>query len=281
MFWKSLTILLLVGGILGGSAYFLHELYYKDRKLDAIEQTAKPTPTPSPTPDPAIAAFEAIKPAISQNTVQGRDAVLQFLDAHPSSPKTAEARAVLGRINLALFRDPAVTPTTVSYTVKKGDSLVRIAAVNKSNPELIYWANGLGTINLRIGQQLIVPAFEASVVVDRANSTVTLFNNGEFFKEYPAVSMKLAGGAAAGSVETKVVDRMARKGEKRVAFGQKDYPEAERFVLLGAGGAAIRPTPPPAADGAEVPIPPGIVLKPEDFAEIYVLVKTGTPVTIH
>ena len=280
MFWKSLTILLLVGGILGGSAYFLHELYYKEKKLDIIEQTAAPTPTPEATPDPAIAAFEAIKPSIAQNTIQARDAILQFLAAYPESPKSAEARGVLGRINLALYRDPAATPTNIVYTVKKGDSLVRIAAQNKSNAELIYWANNLGSINLQIGQQLLVPVFEAALVVDRANSTVTLFNNGEFFKEYPAVSMKLGGGAASGAVETKVVDRMARKGETRVAFGHKDYPETERFVLLGAGGATIRPTPTPAADGTETPMPQGIVLKPEDFAEIYVLVKTGTPVTI-
>jgi LysM repeat protein len=280
MFWKSLTILLLVGGILGGSAYFLHELYYKEKRLDGIEQTATPTPAPAATPDPAIAAFEAIQQAISQNTVQARDAILQFLAAHPASSKSAEVRAALGRINLALYRDPAATPANIVYTVKKGDSLVRIAAQNKSNAELIYWANNLGSINLQIGQQLLVPVFEAALVVDRANSTVTLFNNGEFFKEYPAVSMKLAGGAAAGAVETKVVDRMARKGETRVAFGHKDYPETERFVLLGAGGATIRPTPAPSADGTETAMPQGIVLKPEDFAEIYVLVKTGTPVTI-
>ena len=42
-------------------------------------------------------------------------------------------------------------------------------------------------------------------------------------------------------------------------------------------GAAITA---PAADGTTPPAPSGIVLKPEDFAEIYVLVKTGTPVTI-
>jgi hypothetical protein len=280
MFWKSLTILLLVGGILGGSAYFLHELYYKEKKLDVIEQTATPTPTPEPTPDPSLAVFESLQSAIAQNTIQARDAILQFLAAHPESPKSAEARAALGRINLALFRDPAATPSHIVYTVKKGDSLVRIASQNKSNAELIYWANGLDSINLQIGQQLLVPVFEAALVVNQANSTVTLFNNGEFFKEYPTVSMKLAGGAATGPVETKVLDRMARKGETRVAFGHKDYPETERFVLLGAGGATIRPVPAPPTDGTEAVMPSGIVLNPEDFAEIYVLVKTGTPVTI-
>ena len=278
MFWKSLTILLLVGGILGGSAYFLHELYYKDKELDVIEQTASPTPTPAPTPDPSIAAFEALKPSLAQNTIQARNAVLQFLAAHPESPKAAEARSVLGRVNLALYRDPVATPSNPVYTVKKGDSLVKIASQNKSNAELIYWANGLSSINLKIGQQLLVPVFEAALVVNKANSTVTLFNNGEFFKEYPATSIQVTGSSP---IETKVADRVARKGEARVAFGHKDYPETEKLVLLGTGGIAIRPIPAPAADGTTPPTPPGIVLKPEDFAEIYVLVKTGTPVSIN
>lgn len=278
MFWKSLTILLLVGGILGGSAYFLHELYYKDKKLDLVEEMATPTPTPEPTPDPSIAAFEVLKPSLAQNTIQVRDAVLQFLSAHPESPKADEARAALGRINLALYRDPAATPSNAVYTVKKGDSLVKIAAQNKSNAELIYWANGLSSINLQIGQQLLVPVFEAALVVNKANSTVTLFNNGEFFKEYPATSIQVPGSSP---IETKVADRVARKGEARVAFGHKDYPDTERLILLGTGGTAIRSTPAPTADGTTPPTPSGIVLKPEDFAEIYVLVKTGTPVTIN
>jgi LysM repeat protein len=278
MFWKSFTILLLVAGILGGSAYFLHELYYKEKKLDVVEQTATPTPTPEPTPDPAIAAFEALKPTLAQTTPAAREALVQFLEAHPVSPVSAEARAALGRINLALFRDPVATPTNTVYTVKKGDSLVRIASIHKSNAELIYWANELSTINLQIGQQLLVPVFDAALIVDRTNSTLTLFNNGEFFKEYPASSIQIA---AAGPLETKVLDRIARKGETRVAFGHKDYPETERLVLLGTGGISIRQVPAPAEDGTTPPNPPGIVLAPQDFAEIFVLVKTGTPVTIN
>ena len=278
MFWKALTVLLLVAGILGGSAYFLHELYYKEKKLDVVEQTATPTPTPAPTPDPAIAAFEALQPVIAQNTPAAREALVQVLAAHPESPKSPEARAALGRVNLALFRDPAATPTNTVYTVKKGDSLVRIASQNKSNAELIYWANELSTINLQIGQQLLVPVFDAALVVDRAKSTIALFNNGEFFKEYPAASIQIA---ATGPVETKVLDRVARKGEARVAFGHKDYPDTERLVLLGTGGISIRPVPAPAADGTTPPAPSGIVLAPQDFAEIFVLVKAGTPVTIN
>jgi hypothetical protein len=236
-----------------------------------------PRASTEPMSDPSIAVFEALKPAIAQNTAQARDALIQFLTTNPESPKAVEARAVLGRINLALYRDPAHTPSNIVYTVKRGDSLVKIASQNKSNSELIYWANSLGSINLQIGQQLLVPVFEAALVVNRANSTVTVFNNGEFFKEYPAVSMALGGSADAEPVETEVTDRMARIGEGRVAFGHPYYPKSERLVLLGGGGITIRPTPARATDIATQDTPPGIVLKPEDFAEIYVLVKTGTP----
>jgi len=280
MFIKALTILFLVAGILGGSGYFIYELYYKEKKLDYVEKSAAPTPTPAPTPHPALAAFDTLKPVLAQNTVEARDALAAHLSSYPESPKAAEARAALGRINLALFRDPVATPSNTLYTVKKGDSLDRIKSQFKTNSELIYWANGMTSINLQIGQQLLIPVVDTAVVIDRAASTVSLMNAGAFFKEYPAVSMTLTGQAAKGEVEAKVADRITRKGEARVAFGAKDYAEAERTVLINPGNVVLRTPPAPAADGSTPPTPSGIVLSPSDFDEIYALVKSGTPVTI-
>lgn len=280
MFIKALTILFLVAGILGGSGYFIYELYYKEKKLDVVEQTAAPTPTPAPTPDPALTAFEPLKPALSQNTVEARDAISAYLTTYPDSPKSAEARAALGRINLVLFRDPAATPSNTLYTVKKGDSLDRIKSQFKTNSELIYWANEMSSINLKIGQQLLIPVVDTSLVIDRSRSTIAIMNGGVFFKEYPVVSIILSGQAAKGELEAKVADRVARKGEVRVAFGAKDYAEAERLVLINPGNVILRTPPAPVADGSTPAPPSGIVLSPVDFDEIYALVKAGTPVTI-
>lgn len=280
MFIKALTILFLVAGILGGSGYFIYELYYKEKKLDVVEQTATPTPTPAPTPHPALAAFDSLKPVLTQNTIEARDAIAAHLSAYPDSPKAAEVRAALGRINLALFRDPAATPSNTLYTVKKGDSLDRIKSQFKTNSELIYWANGMTSINLQIGQQLLIPVVDTALVIDRSTSTISVMNAGVFFKEYPAVSMTLTGQAAKGEVEAKVADRIARKGEARVAFGAKDYAEAERTVLINPGNVVLRTPPAPPVDGSTPPAPSGIVLSPSDFDEIYALVKSGTPVTI-
>ena len=280
MIFKALTILLLVAAILGGSAYFVYDLYYKDKKLDLIEQTAPPTPVPSPTPDPSVAAWDALKPTAAKDTIEARESVKAFITAYPESVCIPEASAALGRMNLVLFRDTAATPANTVYTVKKGDSLAKIASVTKNNVEQIHWANQLSSINLQIGQQLLIPSLNTSAILNREKSTLIVFNHGEFFKEYPIVSLTLTGGASKGEFETKVADRVARKGETRVAFGAKDYAETVRFVLLSPGSVSIHPAPTPAADGTIPPNPPGIVLNLADFNDIFALLKTGTPVTI-
>jgi len=280
MIFKALTILLLVAAVLGGSAYFVYDLYYKDKKLDLIEQTAPPTPVPSPTPDPSVAARDALKPTAAKDTIEARESVKAFITAYPESVCIPEASAALGRMNLVLFRDTAATPANTVYTVKKGDSLAKIASVTKNNVEQIHWANQLSSINLQIGQQLLIPSLNTSAILNREKSTLIVFNHGEFFKEYPIVSLTLTGGASKGEFETKVADRVARKGETRVAFGAKDYAETVRFVLLSPGSVSIHPAPTPAADGTIPPNPPGIVLNLADFNDIFALLKTGTPVTI-
>lgn len=280
MILKALTILLLVATVLGGSAYFVYDLYYKDKKLDVIEQTAPPTPVPTPTPDQSIAAWENLKSNAAKDTIEARESIKNFITTFPDSARLAEATAALGRINLVLFRDTAATPANTVYIVKKGDSLAKIASVTKSNVEQIYWINQLSSINLQIGQQLLIPALNTSAVVNREKSTITVLNNGEFFKEYPIVSLTLTGAAAKGDFETKVADRVARKGETRVAFGAKDYAETVRFVLLSPGGVSIHPAPTPAEDGTIPPNPTGIVLSLADFNDIFALLKTGTPLTI-
>ncbi len=158
--------------------------------------------------------------------------------------------------------------------------MAKIASVTKNNVEQIHWANQLSSINLQIGQQLLIPSLNTSAILNREKSTLIVFNHGEFFKEYPIVSLTLTGGASKGEFETKVADRVARKGETRVAFGAKDYAETVRFVLLSPGSVSIHPAPTPAADGTIPPNPTGIVLSLADFNDIFALLKTGTPVTI-
>jgi len=277
MIARVIVILILVVAILGGTAYFGYELYLKPRKLD-VEEKAQGVVAPTPPPDPSLAAFEALKPTLELNTPEAQAALQTFLETYPESPMASAARAALGRINAAMILTPSPSPDKTLYAVVKGDSLVKIASKFKTGAELLYAVNNLQTINLRIGQELAIPRLDTSLVIDRAAKTVTIQNAGAFVREYPIKSLKIP--PTSGTVQTKVSDKLAMKGDTRVAFGTKDYEGSERFVMLSLQGVMLRGAPAPAADGSEPPLPPGIVLEPADAAEIFLLTTRGTPVTI-
>lgn len=279
MIARVLIILILVAAILGGTAYFTYELFLKPKKLD-VEEKKLGVVAPTPPPDPSLAAFEMLKPALELNTPDAQSAIAAFLNSYPESPMAPAARAALGRINTAMILSPAPSPDKTIYTVIKGDSLVKIAAKFKTAADLIYAVNNLQTINLQIGQELAVPKLDTSLVIDRTAKTVTLQNAGEFVREYPVKSLKIPPAASTGTVQTKVSDKLAMKGSTRVAFGTKDYDGSDRCVMLALPGVILRGTLPPAEDGSEAPLPPGIVLDPADASEIYLLTTRGTPVTI-
>jgi len=280
MIIRTLVILLLVAAIFGGSGYFAYEYFLKPRKLDLQEKKLAEAAPPAPPPDPSIAAFENLKPLLEQETPAAQTALTEFLTSYPDSPMAPAARAAAGRINISLLLSPVPSPEKAFYSVVSGDSLVKIAAKNKSGAELIYRANHLATINLQIGQQLVIPKLETSLVVDRAANTVTLLNAGAFVREYPVRSLKLPPTATKGTIETKVTEKVAMKGTVRAAFGTKDFEGSERWILLGIPGAILRGTPLPGEDGTLPPMPGGIVVDPGDAEEISLLTTKGSPVTI-
>jgi LysM repeat protein len=271
---RTLIILALVGLILGGSAFFAYELYWKPRRLD-MEDKATSSQGPGGVPDYTLPAFEKAADLQRKGEIdKARSAWVEFIANYPDSPKIGEAKRALGSINTGQVLSPVPSPEKTSYAVSKGDSLVKIASKFKSNPELIFRVNNLQTINLKIGQQLVIPQLDMSIVVDRKARAVTLFNRGQFFKEYQAVALKTPG--VSTSVRTKVADKIALQGSNRVAFGDKNYSGSERWIMLSATGLAIRGLP----EGAGAAPPSGIIVAQPDIEEIFLLVSRGTPVTI-
>lgn len=272
-YYRTFIILGLSGLILGGTAYFSYELFWKQTKLDREDRERRLSGGGPAAPDYTLPAFEKAAALERSGDVEGaRAAWAEYLRTFPSAPKTGEAKAALGRININRIFSKQAGPDKDAYTVGRGDSLVKIAAKFKSNPELIYRVNNLESINLQVGQQLVIPRISASLVVDRKERTLTVRQGGEFLKEYGLVSLKGPGTTGAG--ERKVTEKFALKGTTRVAFGQRDYSESERWIMLGGGGLAIRSAP----EGADPP--PGIVVAAGAMEEIFVLVSRGTPVTI-
>jgi len=271
--FRVVVILAVVGLIVGGASYFAYDLYWKPKMLDKADREAQANaPAPTPPPDPSVAVFE--KAAVDAKTGDPVAIWTTFIQNYPTSPKITEARAALGEVNVGRVFSPGESPEKIAYTVVSGDALAKIASKFKTNADLIFRVNNLETINLKIGQQLFIPQLEPSLVVDRQAHTVTLLNKGQFFKEYPALAVKVPG-AKGTPIETKVGDKVAIAGSNRVAFGTKEYAGAERWLMLG-GGVTIRSVP----EGTEHP-PAGIILSPADMDELFLLTSRGAPVTIN
>ena len=312
--FKYLTLLILGSLIFGSAGYFGYILFIKPNRAERREKAAAAAaPAPTATPDPAIPEFERLrKLQASGNTPLVRDGWNDWIAANPKSPLLTEGRRMLGAANMALFFNPAENQSLISYTVVKGDSLAKIATKHHSNAELIQKANQLPGINLQIGQQLVIPELKLTLELDRAAKSLTLLNNGTYLKEYLLLSAPTAPSTPA-NITTKILDKSAMAGTKRVAFGEKAYASSEKIILIAQapsivaapeppavpaeaapqpanspteqGGtnaaAATVATPAPTAPPMSPPMPGGYVLSGPDLQEIFALVSRNMPVIIH
>lgn len=311
--FKILTLLILGSLIFGSAGYFGYILFIKPNRAERREKAAAAAaPAPTATPDPAIPEFERLKKLqAAGNTPAVRDGWNVWIAANPKSPLLPEGRRQLGVVNMALFFNPAENPSLISYTVVKGDSLAKIAAKHHSNAELIQKANQLPGINLQIGQQLVIPELKLTLELDRAAKSLTLLNNGTYLKEYLLLSAPSAP-ATPAKISTKVLDKSAMAGTKRVAFGDKAYTSSEKIILIAQApsivaapelpatpavpaAAATQPSASPTEQGGTnataatvatpaptaPPMPAGYVLSGPDLQEIFALVSRNMPVIIH
>lgn len=293
--FKFLTVLILGLSIFGSAGYFAYILFIKPGRIERTEKIAKASgPDATPTPDPGIPGFQRIKALQAAGiTPAVREEWIAWVASNTNSPLLPQARQLLGNANMELLFQSSANPALLTYIVVKGDSLAKIALKQHSSAELIQRANQLPNINLQIGQQLVIPQLKISLEIDRAGKTVTLLENGSYLKEYPFLSCPTAPKVPA-TINSKVLDKSALSGTKRIAFGDKAYASAEKSILLTQAPAIVaapeqtRPsatdsgqTNTPAASSSPVSMPGGYVLSKEDLQEIFPLVSRNTPVIIH
>lgn len=273
---RIIVVLLLAAAIFGGAGWLGYRLYLEPKMaMEAERQAAtRETETQAAAPDPVETEFAAVSSQASTAApAAAREMWAGFLAKHPDSPRAAEVRALLGPLNMQALFAPGGEATQSTHTVAGGDSLYRVAKTNKTTIELIARANNLTNTMLRIGQQLVVPKVEISIVLDRAGGVIRLQNQGTFLREYKLLAPpppSLAAGAA------RVADLVVETDGKRLTFGQKGYAEGRRSIVISSG-AVINGAP---ADTPAAALPAGFVVKDEDLADIFVLLRRGDPVTI-
>lgn len=280
---KALVILVLLGAILGGAAGAYYLIVERPRMRDKAERdAAAAVPAGQPTPDPSTPDFEKAQ-ALKRdaNDAEARAALEAFMVRYPDSSHHDEAENLLGSMNLAELFSGHAGPNKTEYVVQRGDVLDRVAHKTKSDPELIYQANNLDRIMLRIGQKLEIPQVEFTVEAHLAAKKLAVLDHGRFFKTYPLQDFRPLP-KKTNEIRTKIQEKIAFRDGRRVMFGSKEYGGSLRsLTLAGQPGFTIyAQTDGSPGTGPEKPPGSGLALEPSDAEELHSLVSVGTPVTI-
>jgi LysM repeat protein len=296
---KAIVIILLALGIFGGAYYATWFLYLQPQ---AQIQQEKQSPPPPPPPDPALPEFQRVLTLQESGDINGaRTAWQDFVERYPQSSKINEAKDRLGQINISLFLSPVQTPEKTLYIVKPGDVINKVAARNKSTSELLMRANNLqpnakNIVILRIGQKLLIPPADFSLVINRGNRKVELRQGEKFFRHYSILTMPAHLEAAAKKkappknqkITGKVTEKIAWNDKTRVIFTDKAYAEADHWILISPGGnnlytdVADAPADPanPSASQPHKPPGGGYGLAAESMRELATMLRKGDAVTI-
>ena len=229
--------------------------------------------------------------------IEARAILVNALLTAPKSPVTRELRDLLGDVNTQIFFSKEPSPRKIEYTVKRGDALASIARKLQSSAEAIIRVNGLDSTLIRPGEKLFVPQLDFTITIDLPRNRVVVHDSHGFFTQYPIASADLPP-TRHPTIQTKVTAKSFWENGKPVRASQGLQKEgtprinlAHRgYVLYGVDEQSDATTSEiavesddkegtPNSDDTNRPVQ-GIAMLKNDVAEIELLIRKGTPVTI-
>jgi lipoprotein-anchoring transpeptidase ErfK/SrfK len=222
--------------------------------------------------------------------IEARDLYRRAFDmAKDGSTESKEAVSLLGDANVKIIFSGRKTEDSELYTVRQGDSVSSIGKKFNTTQALVLRANGLKDAGaLRINKTLKITPKKFSILVDVSDFTLTLYDNGNVFKVYPAGLGKPENPTAPGRYEIK--NKMVNP--RWYSPSGKVYPPLDPENELGTRWMGLKPIGPdlPTDLGIHGTIDPASVgwgssrgcprMIPADAEELFDLVTLGTPVTI-
>lgn len=300
MLVKGLIILALVVLVFGSAGYVIYEWFIVPEKQLQAERARHESHPPTPPPDPSLGDFKKLQEARkSGDLVAARRAYRDFLAAWPQSTLMDEAKDQLGEINTQIFFSKYPAPEKEEYIVKPGDSLARISSKMKTSVELIMVVNQLDGTLINVGDRLMVTYPNFALLINQQQQTVTLFNDGEFFKRYHALEFKMPGKPLAPNSKAKVTSTFALRDGKTLAVGSKGYSDSNRWIMTSVPNLTLYSVDPNAPAPTATPEKKkededeedrsefgksdkpafGIGIDADEMRGLSALVRRGTPIT--
>ena len=225
---------------------------------------------------------------------EARQVLIHALVTSPRSPVTRELRDLLGELNTRLFFSENTSPRKMEYIVERGDALASIARKLKSSTDVIMRVNQLDSNLIRPGEKLLIPQLDFTITIDLPRDRVVVHDGRGFFTQYPIAAADVPS-SRAPKVETKVTAKSFLKDGRPVPKNRAG--DATPWIVLHQRGyilygveetsdesdarIEVNDSSPVSNDAGDKDRPPqGIAMLKKDIAELDLLIRKGTPVTI-
>ena len=152
----------------------------------ALPRPAVPEPY-APSPYEAELGLARLQLADAAQFETGRERLQTLLenpDALPA-PVRQKAEEILGLVNIRTLLNRQPQDDDQLYQIERGDTIDGMARRFRVSGDLITRVNGITNPRaLTIGRRLKIPNLDLSIVVNKSDNTLTLYNDGKFFKKY-------------------------------------------------------------------------------------------------
>jgi len=204
----------------------------------------------------------------------------KLVNDFPESSDVADWQKRAEDINIKLLFSSAVTPKSVIYKIKPGDSLNKIAREYKTTPELIMKSNKINDALIIPGRAIKVWNAPFSVLVNKSQNILLLKSDEEIFKTY-TVSTGKNNCTPVGTF--KIVNKLPNpvwfKAGAVVPAQSAENVLGTRWMGFDLAGYGIHGTTEPKELGKQ--ITQGCVrLNNSDIEELYNIIPVGTEVVI-
>ncbi|MFH1191662.1 MAG: L,D-transpeptidase family protein [Candidatus Omnitrophota bacterium] len=198
----------------------------------------------------------------------------------PESPEVTNWQKKAENINIKLLFSSALTPKSIIYQIRPGDTLNKIAREHKTTTELIMKSNNLNSALIIPGRKIKIWNAPFNILVDKSQNILLLKNGEEIFKSY-IVSTGKDNCTPVGTF--KIINKLVNPTWFKA--GAVVPPESTQNVLgtrwmgFDLAGYGIHGTIEPKELGKQVT--QGCVrLSNADVEELYSIVPAGTEVSV-
>ena len=209
-----------------------------------------------------------------------RNIYLKLVNDFTNSSEVMNWQKKAEELNIKLLFSPIVTPKSVLYEIKPGDTLTKISRQFKTTPDLIKKSNNLAG-SIIPGRKIKVWNAPFSILVDKSHNTLTLKSEEEVLKTY-VVATGRDNCTPVGNF--KITNKLLnptwfKKGDNVIAPADPKNALGTRWLGIDMAGYGIHGTIEPQNLGKQVT--EGCVrMVNADVEELFIIVPTGTEVTI-